>query len=188
MNKRRISNPEMVALVVFDLGGSESIVRTSDIAVEVWKRAHDRFSIEGHPEYPDTAKTHNALRDAKKIIHGELINGDAQKGWTMTQQGMIWSESVATTEVGERSQDQLSKDVARMVSRLRGTQTYSDWSEGRKFADRFGVANALELPADVPVQILIERLRRLSNSTSGSGDEVGDQFISWLIEILGRDN
>jgi hypothetical protein len=99
MNKE-LSNAEIVAYVIFKLGGNERKIHTEHIAMECFKVAKERFSwrLHEYKEYPDKQHVREALKDAKYFKAGRLIigrsgveaKGKEVDGWMLTPEGVRW--------------------------------------------------------------------------------------------------
>lgn len=100
MNKAELSNAEIVAYVIFKLGGNERKIHTEHIAMECFKVAKERFSwrLPEYKEYPDKQHVREALKDAKYFKEGRLITGRSGveaagkevDGWMLTPEGVRW--------------------------------------------------------------------------------------------------
>ena len=100
MNKAELSNAEIVAYVIFKLGGNERKIHTEHIAMECFKVAKERFSwrLPEYKEYPDKQHVREALKDAKYFKEGKLITGRSGvgakdkevDGWMLTPEGARW--------------------------------------------------------------------------------------------------
>lgn len=100
MNKAELSNAEIVAYVIFKLGGNERKIHTEHIAMECFKVAKERFSwrLPEYKEYPDKQHVREALKDAKYFKEGRLITGRSGvgakdkevDGWMLTPEGARW--------------------------------------------------------------------------------------------------
>lgn len=100
MNKAELSNAEIIAYVIFNLGGNERKIHTEHIAMECFKVAKERFSwrLPEYKEYPDKQHVREALKDAKYFKEGRLITGRSGvevkdkevDGWMLTPEGVRW--------------------------------------------------------------------------------------------------
>lgn len=100
MNRVELSNAEIVAYVIFKLGGNERKIHTEHIAMECFKVTKERFSwrLPEYKEYPDKQHVREALKDAKYFKEGRLITGrsgvEAKSkevdGWMLTPEGVRW--------------------------------------------------------------------------------------------------
>lgn len=100
MNRAELSNAEIVAYVIFKLGGNEGKIHTEHIAMECFKVAKERFSwrLPEYKDYPDKQHVREALKDAKYFKEGRLITGRSGvgakdkevDGWMLTPGGARW--------------------------------------------------------------------------------------------------
>ncbi|MGH9970337.1 MAG: hypothetical protein ACREBG_21450 [Pyrinomonadaceae bacterium] len=89
----RLSNHEIVTLVVFLLGGEARYVETEDIAIKANELAPGRFTWRKYPQQINIENVRAFLSDAKKVKNGGLVNGSGSKGWMLTERGCEFADS-----------------------------------------------------------------------------------------------
>jgi hypothetical protein len=90
-NHDEYSNVELVTLVLYQLGGSTSVVDLEDVAVEVHKLAPNRFSWKKYADQIDIKIVQYSLSDACKKKYG-YAKGGSKFGYMLTTTGVEWAE------------------------------------------------------------------------------------------------
>lgn len=95
MDVSELSNPEIVTLAVFALGGDSDPVDTEDVAIEANDLAPGRFAWRKYPDQINHEHITNSLRDAKKAKNGGLVAGGGTRGWRLSPAGLAWAQTVS---------------------------------------------------------------------------------------------
>ena len=126
MNKHEeLSNPEILTLAVYSLGGAVSPVDLEDAAIEAFNMAPKKFSWKKYEDQIDLRIVQYALQDACKANIGHL-KGGSKHGFMLTQSGLDWvkkhdeSKQFSTTSRKSSPSDLLLKEQIR----LRKTHAY----------------------------------------------------------------
>jgi hypothetical protein len=101
----KFSNPEIVTLAVYLVGGNQDYVDTEDIAIKVSELAPGRFSWRKYPQQINIEKVRTSLSDAKKPKNGGFLLGKHSQGWLLSEAGLKFSKS--------RVSDLKNADIAR---------------------------------------------------------------------------
>jgi hypothetical protein len=89
------TNPQIVTVAVFLLGGATAAIDIEDVAVKANALAPGRFAWRKYPDQINIAKVSTALFDARKTKNGELILGSGSDGWRLTAAGLEYSRAQA---------------------------------------------------------------------------------------------
>ncbi len=84
----KFTNIEIILLTVLLIGGGEHVVDMEDIAVKANELAPGRFAWRKYPQQINIENVRTFLSDAKKIKHGNLVNGSGRTGWSLTAAGL----------------------------------------------------------------------------------------------------
>ena len=90
----RLSQPELVALAVYVLGGALHAVDTEDVAVKAHELAPGRLSWRKYPDQINLELVRVFLSDAKKPQVG-YVSGTGKTGWTVTEEGLAWARETS---------------------------------------------------------------------------------------------
>lgn len=90
----KFGNLEIVTIAVSRLGGDIKPIHIEDIAIEAFKIAPKRFCWRKYPERIDLALVRDALANASKVRHKQLLRGSHKKGWMLTTGGLRWLQSL----------------------------------------------------------------------------------------------
>ena len=117
------TSAELVALVVYLLGGDQRPIDTEDVAVRVNQVAPGRFTWSKYPDQINLELVRVSLSDAKKG-NSALLAGSGRTGWTLTAAGLRWASKSAP--------DLLKEDVSReREARLGGSLDQGRWRRER---------------------------------------------------------
>lgn len=192
MSGPRLANWQIVAVALWSLGGATERKDTEDVAVKCWELAPGRFSWERYSEFPNLDTARVALSDAKKPKNGSLVTGDNYGGWLLTQAGLDWIESRATELVGiasGRGGSAIAGDDANALISLEEKTVFQAWlgadTEG---IELYQLADALSLPADAPRRVVVKRAEELKNAAHVAGHKKAEEFVSWLLRSIAKEN
>lgn len=155
------------------------------MAVESWKLAPQRFSWQRHPQYPNLDTARVALSDAKKAKHGALVEGDNQSGWLLTAAGLSWTRGYTGLDTSATDADtKLRREFSGALKDLRRSSILTAWAGGTRAFDLIAIADAVDLPADAPRQVIIRRVDALLNAAKLANDPETEGFLQWLNQEL----
>jgi hypothetical protein len=132
MKLQELSNPQIVTLAVYQLGGGVTPVEVEDIAVRSSELAGKRFSWRKYPEQIDLRIVQYSLRDACKEDLG-LLQGSSKFGYMLTGTGLDWASSLKRIDQGVMSPRKASPDdlINRERFRLENTRAFTKYVSGR---------------------------------------------------------
>jgi hypothetical protein len=80
-NSRRIdfNNLEIVAVVLFLLGGDTKPVHEEDVAIKCYELFPEKFSWKKYPQFPDKMTPLFALEARRKSENGTIIEGNTRR-------------------------------------------------------------------------------------------------------------
>lgn len=182
----RLSNWQIATIALWALGGATTRTDTEDIAERCYKWAPERFGWKRHP-YPDIRVVGEALRDAKKRKNGTLMVGDEKAGgWLLTADGLDWLEqrrSLVERLATSPGRSALSISTDRLLLSVASHGVFAAW-RGGAVVTRSDIADALEVTADAPREVLRTRLGTLTNAATVSANPELKEFTAWLQEKL----
>lgn len=123
-SETKLSNLQIVALVVFKLSGATKAVDIEDIAIQAYEMSPDRFSWRKYPEQIDLRVVQYALKDASSERKGTpLLKGSVKHGYVLTAFGLEWveenqsvdSDSLSSVSRKQSTIDKLSLEEARLM-------------------------------------------------------------------------
>lgn len=124
-----LSNVQLVALAVFQLGGERKAVDVEDVAVQAYRMTPHKFAWKKYPEMIDKTVVLYAMKDASLPKNGPpMLAGSVKHGYLLTSFGLDWvksyQEKIDITEVFSfRSNSNLEKLVLERT-RLETTPAY----------------------------------------------------------------
>jgi hypothetical protein len=188
--KGRLANWQIVALALWQLGGSTIRQATEDVAVSAWKLAPERFSWERYTQYPNLDTARVALSDAKKRKYGTLVDGDQERGWLLTSAGVAWAKNQgstpgATSKLGPSA---LRSNNASALSAIEASRVFQSWATGEREFDVYELADAIQLPADAPRALIASRVDQLLNAATLADLTKHKEFLTWLKGRIGKAN
>ncbi len=139
----QVTAPELVALALYVLGGSEVLVDTEDVAVKAHEIAPGRFSWRKYPNQINLELVRVALSDAGKPERGALVTGTGKSGWSLTNAGQQWAETNAHRFLGldltkpraERTAGSVDeRRWQRERARMLTSEAWQQWDDGHDAA------------------------------------------------------
>ncbi len=139
MQTEQLSNYQLVTIAVMLIGGDLDYVDTEDTAIKVKEMVSERFGWRKYPDRIDLDSVRVALRDAKKPKNGSLLIGSNMDGWMLSPVGMKWVEALdlehlKSQQAIQRRRDSITANLESERVRLRQSQAYRLFGEGRKEA------------------------------------------------------
>ena len=116
--RAEISNPELVTVALYNLGGEVNPVDLEDIAIEVFNLAPKRFCWKKYKDRIDLRIVLYSVNDAIKNDIG-YIKGSSKHGYMLTNLGLSWvteeniSEIEAQTSRQKSTIDIIHKEIDR---------------------------------------------------------------------------
>ena len=129
MDFKDFSNPELVSIAVYLLGGDTYPIDREDIAIKVNEIAPGRFCWRKYPQYIDLDAVGVALRDAKKPKNGGFLVGNNSEGWMLSPIGLkrfrnIDFSLIDRSEFPQYRRDSISANIENEAIRLKSTRAY----------------------------------------------------------------
>lgn len=90
------TNPEIVTLAVYLLGGDTSYVDIEEVAMKANELSPGRFEWRKYPGQINISQIANSLSDARKEKNGNYVIGSVQSGWTLTDKGLKFAQERVT--------------------------------------------------------------------------------------------
>ena len=120
-----LSNPQIVTIALYNLGGSINPIDLEDVAIEVYKLAPTRFSWKKYADRIDLRIVLYSLNDAIKSDIG-FISGNSKHGYMVTEAGLKWVEQHDDSRVSTTTSRKLSAAdlVSKEKLRLERTKAY----------------------------------------------------------------
>lgn len=91
---KKIKNIELVTIALYQIGGATKSKDTEDIAIQVDKIDPERFKWKNkkYKKFIDKSLVLESLKAAKNRAIGALLNGNDDKGWILTSDGLKFSK------------------------------------------------------------------------------------------------
>lgn len=86
------TNPEIVALAVYLLGGDSSYLDIEDVAMKASELSPGRFAWRKYPDQINIFQIASSLSDARKEKNGSHVMGSMQSGWMLTDKGLKFAQ------------------------------------------------------------------------------------------------
>jgi len=128
-----LSNPEILTLAVYLLGGTTSPVDLENAAIEAFKIAPKKFSWINYEDRIDLRIVQYALQDAAKS-KTHYLKGSSKYGYMLTQTGLNWArqfnekKQITTTSRKMSPSDLILKEKIR----LKSTRAYQKFIASEK--------------------------------------------------------
>lgn len=90
--KAIFTNPEIVTLAVYLLGGDASYVDIEDAAMKASELSPGRFAWRKYPDQINIFQIASSLSDARKEKNGNYVMGSMQSGWMLTDKGLKFAQ------------------------------------------------------------------------------------------------
>ncbi len=129
----KLSNPEILTLAVYLLGGSVAPVDLEDAAIEAFSLAPKKFSWIKYEDQIDLRIVQYALQDACKA-YMKYLKGSSKHGYMLTQVGLIWAKQFdEKKQLSTLSRKMSPSDlILREKVRLQSTRAYQKFIAGEK--------------------------------------------------------
>lgn len=130
MDKRSISNIELVTFAVYILGGVSKFIDTEDIAIKANELIPGRFSWHKYPDQVNIENVRKRLSDAIKIEKGGYIIGSTKMGWKISDKGLKLAKKLCIVFKDYSIDDNLNNDISwhqKEKSRLLSSYIYENY-------------------------------------------------------------
>lgn len=131
MKKTKLSNLQIVVVVVARLGGDTQSIHTEDVAIEASAIAPGRFTWRKYPERVDLELVRRSLA---KVTEKQppLLVGNARRGWMLSKHGLRWIERNAKDIVALEGyrRGSVSDALEMERARLRETDVWRKYKSG----------------------------------------------------------
>ena len=167
-----LSNPEILTLVVYLLGGTTVPVDLEDAAIEAFKLAPKKFSWIKYDDRIDLRIVHYSLQNACKP-NMKYLKGSSRHGYMLTQTGLNWAKQfdekkqLTTTSRKMSPSDLILKERIR----LENTRAYQKFIAGEK--DKITIMEFREFTRGndyFPKHIKDQRYEKIENTVRENDD------------------
>jgi len=130
-SQEELSNPELVTIAVYNLGGSITAVDLEDVAINVFNLAPKRFSWKKYENKIDLRIVLYSVNDAIKPDVG-FLKGNSKHGYMLTETGLKWIAKIENHQIFTKSSRKLSTNdlVDKEKDRLQRTLAYKKFTIG----------------------------------------------------------
>lgn len=90
--KVSFTNPEIVTVAIYVLGGDASYVDIEDVAMKASELSPGRFAWRKYPDQINIFQVASSLSDARKEKNGNFVMGSMQSGWMLTDKGLKFAQ------------------------------------------------------------------------------------------------
>lgn len=136
MDKRTISNIELVTFAVYILGGVSNFIDTEDIAIKANDLIPGRFSWHKYPDQVNIENVRKRLSDAIKNENGGYIIGSTKTGWQISKKGLKFAKNLYNVFKDYSIDENINNDISwyqKEKSRLLSSYIYANYkSSGAK--------------------------------------------------------
>ena len=184
VDTKKLTQYEVVTLVLASLGGADRSVHTEEIAERAHSVAPDMFSWQ-MPQFrsqpwPDKLIVRWALVDARKTAHGSLVDGQCKSdlskdGWSLTETGAAFAqERLHQLEPPEpEASIKLHKlERQRILKRVRTHGLYRSYTARRTLRDAnpYDFRELLDCGPNAPTDLVAGNFSRLRAKARLIGD------------------
>ncbi len=129
----KLSNAEILTLVVYLLDGTVTPVDLEDAAIEAFKLAPKKFSWIKYEDRIDLRIVQYAIRDACKS-NMRYLKGNSKHGYMLTQTGLEWAKMVAEKDQSTSASRKSSPSdlIDKEKLRLHKTRAFEKFSNGER--------------------------------------------------------
>ena len=120
-----VSNPQVVAISLYLLGGDARVLDAEDIAIKTRDMFPGRFAWRKYADQVNLEAVKRELSRATEVKHGALIKGSRKHGWLLTEAGVRFAREAEGWGVvgqgrapspGHRDRVWLARERTRMLS------------------------------------------------------------------------
>jgi hypothetical protein len=187
---KTLASSEIVTIAVYLLGGDRRYVDTEDVAIRASELAPGRFSWRKYKDQINLEIVRVYLSDAKKVEHGQYLQGSGTEGWMLTSDGLTFAQKAAMSlDPALQSRTPMSqverRRLAKERQRLLATEAYAKYSQGRVGEiSRREVEGFFRLDDYVVGAVRERKIERLR--TMFADDEDLTHAVDTLAEIIRR--
>jgi len=188
MVDQELSNPEIVSLAVYRLGGAINSVDLEDIAIEAFKLTPKRFSWKKFEDRIDLRIVLYSVNDAIKSDNG-YIKGNSKYGYMLTEAGLKRVEEIENQKIFiNSSRKYSSKDLENKEKiRLQRTNAYKKFING--IQDQINIMDFREFTRVndyFPQHVKEQRFAKIQNLAEE--DKAIGKVLEFLIDKFVRSN
>ena len=135
-----LSNAQILALALNELGGSVRAVDTEDIAMEASRLTPGRFAWKKYQDQISLELVRRSLTGDKQSGQPLLIAGSHAKGWSLTTEGKKWVDNLPpntinqlqsiTSRKSNRGGGIEEEKMRRELKRIENTEAWMKWQNG----------------------------------------------------------
>jgi len=113
---KQLSLDEKVLLAAADF---EAAFTAEDLVIAAWRKFRDSFSMEGHPEYPDSNRVYTKLMGKKGLVGKGWLVKVSEKRYQLSEAGKIKAKTRSIPGVaGTGLRAVLNRDQKRILEKL----------------------------------------------------------------------
>lgn len=165
-SNEEFSNPEIVTIAVYNLGGVVNPIELEDVAIEAFDLAPRRFSWKKYHDRIDLRIVLYSVNDAIKPDVGYL-KGNSKYGYMLTEAGSQWVTKLQNQEIIAKSSRRLStSDLAdKEKTRLQRTQAFEKFINGKEDQiNRIDYREFTRISDNFPKHLQEQRLAKIQNT------------------------
>lgn len=170
-SKITLSHAEMILLALYRVAaGTTQRVPFESIVLEAWKDFPDEFSLNNHPEYPDSYTVSKRLYS--DLITKRLVISLRKQIYRLTDKGLALAQELERNVKNQNVESKISlshlnRDEKEFIDNALKSRAFRTWKEGRggNLID-YDVRVFLQFSTGTPVR---ERRRKLDNAKEAIG-------------------
>lgn len=183
MQKKELTNMDIVLYVLYKLGGTTRKIFTEDITLECFRIVPSRFSWIIHPQYPDLEPVRKALFEARSSRHHNLVYGRHGKtnenqvsdGWLFSPSGIQWikqNKDGIQSVLGLNKVKKLRTNIDKLIFSIKNSSAFRKFEKDNNCENilPYEFTDFLNASLDTPHSVLRDRLERI-RTTAASAQE-----------------
>ena len=175
----RLTKKDVAVVALAKLGGAATVIDTEDAAIAAHAIDHAAFGWKKYPERVDLDAVRTTLRHEGEGKEPR-IEGSIQNGWHLTPRGVQWIEAngallseapitIAPTSAATRRRRAETRDVGAAVNRVRTSEAFKLWTQGREFTSR-QAAGVFRIDEYTPAKDRTRKTAQLQELVRGEED------------------
>jgi hypothetical protein len=183
-NRRRIDNPDLIPLAVYELGGMGAFVDVEDVFLKCFEISPERFRWRKHniPNYKTLAK---ALRDFENDYPGLLVKTEDGLSRQLSADGIEWVRSRMPEYTRFRNQPGSSPPTRRRDNKILNEFTHHKAVKifrqgGKPGLIKHEIADLLLCSPDSPPSVWNERYESYRSAAQDAGRPDIVSFLEFL--------
>ena len=181
-------------LIMFAVGELEARkvdLSFENVVVAAFRLFPKKFSLLGHPSYPDAKRVHDALVLRCAYKDRQWLEGKTRQGFLLTDRGLRAVEKARELVGGGGPQRKKALSQTRrwekIFGELRSSPAYRKYEQGQSdIVSEAECCHVLQGTLDSNRQVLIDNLSKLQNITKELEERDVASFLDWLKKQFGR--